>query len=145
VCDNTGRVKEENVMRSWRGVVFGTSLLLAVVGAALVSAQAQQAPQGQPDPFQTLGLSADQKTKVDVLVNERKTALSENHRKMQESRKKLIDLLFDKKSSDGDIDKAADRLARSERDMLLADVKFHKQLRRILSQEQLSTLVKGGK
>ncbi len=131
-------------MRARNVLVVGLLAAMMMAGGTIASAQKEPAKQ-PPDPFQNLGLSGEQKGKVDVLVGERKTALTESQRKIIESRKKLAGLLFDKKVSEGEIDKAADQLAKSEKGMLLVDVKFHKALRKVLTQEQLNSLVKGRK
>ena len=60
-------------------------------------------------------------------------------------RQKLMGLLFDKKASDRDIDQAADQLATADKEALVAQIKFHKAMRQILTQEQLTTIAKGGK
>ena len=60
-------------------------------------------------------------------------------------RQKLQGLLFDKKASDKEIDKTADQLATADREALQAQVKFHKAIRKILTQEQLTMLTKQGK
>jgi len=112
-------------------------------GATIASAEQEKGK--APDPFQSFDLSKDQRSKLDKLIGERKSALATGLQKIQEGRKKLVDLLFNKKTSERDIDKAADQLAKSERDMLLSEVKFNKELRKLLSQEQLSTLLKGQK
>jgi Spy/CpxP family protein refolding chaperone len=120
-------------------------LLVALMAAGATIASAEEGKGKAPDPFQKLDLSKDQRSKLDKLIGERESALTARRQKVLEGRKKLVDLLFDKKTSEGEIDKAADQLAKIERDMLLADVKFNKELRKLLSQEQLSTLLKGPK
>ncbi len=130
-------------MRRCKGLMVGLLVALMAAGATIASAQKEK--EKAPDPFQSLDLSKDQRSKLDQLIGERKTALTAGVQKVQEGRKKLVDLLFDKKTSEREIDKAADQLAKTERDMLLADVKFNKELRKLLSQEQLSTLLKGQK
>ena len=130
-------------MRRCQGLLAGLLVALMAAGGTIASAQEEKGK--APDPFQKLDLSKDQRSKLDKLVGERESALKAKRQKVLESRKKLVDLLFDKKTSEGEIDKAADQLAKVERDVLLADVKFNKELRKLLSQEQLSTLIKGPK
>ncbi|MGH7369519.1 MAG: Spy/CpxP family protein refolding chaperone, partial [Candidatus Methylomirabilaceae bacterium] len=120
-------------------------LLVALMAAGGTIASAQEEKGKAQDPFQKLDLSKDQRSKLDKLIGERESSLKAKRQKVLESRKKLVDLLFDKKTSEGEIDKAADQLAKIERDVLLADVKFNKELRKLLSQEQLSNLIKGQK
>jgi len=130
-------------MRRCKGLLAGLLVTLMAAGATIASAQKEK--EKAPDPFQSLDLSKDQRNKLDKLIGERKSTLATGLQKIQDGRKKLVDLLFDKKTSEKEIDKAADQLAKSERDVLLAEVKFNKELRKLLSQEQLSTLVKGQK
>ncbi len=129
-------------MNRCKGLMVGLLVALVVTGATIASGQEEKKA---PDRFQNLGLSKDQRSKLDKLIAERDSVLTARQQKVREGRKRLVDLLFDKKTSEGAIDKATDQLAKSERDMLLADVKFNKALRNLLSQEQLSTLVKGPK
>ncbi len=130
-------------MRLWKGLMV--ALLAAMIAAGGTVASAEKEPGKQPDPFQNLGLSSDQRGKLDTAVSERKTTLTASQEKIAGLQQKLRDLLFDKKSSDKEIDKATDQLAKAETEALFAEIKFHKTLRQILSQEQLTTLVKGGK
>ena len=132
-------------MRQWKGLVVGLLVALMAAGGTIASAQKEEPGKQPPDPLRSLGLSTDQKSKVDVLTSERKTALTASQKKIVETRKKLLGLLFDKKASDKEIDKAADQLAKGETELLVAEVKFHKAMRQILTQEQLTTLSKGGK
>ena len=131
-------------MRQWKGLVVGLLVALMAAGGTIASAQKKE-QEKRPDPFEQLDLSGDQKGKLDLLMTERRTALAAGQKKNLEGRKKLVGLLFDKKTPDKEIDQAADQLSKGERELLLADVKFHKALRKILTQEQLTTLSKGGK
>jgi Spy/CpxP family protein refolding chaperone len=108
-------------------------------------ASAQKEPGKEADPFKNLALSNDQRSKLDTLASERKTALTAGQQKIVEIRQRLVGLLSDKKASDKEIDKAVDQLAKADKEMLLAEIKFHKAMRQLLTQEQLTTLSKGGK
>jgi Spy/CpxP family protein refolding chaperone len=130
-------------MRAWRGLLVG--LVVAMMAAGGTIASAQKEPGKEPDPFKNLALSNDQRSKLDTLTSERKTALTASQQQIVEIRKRLVGLLSDKKASDKEIDKAADQLAKTDKEMLLAEIKFHKAMRQILTQEQLTTLSKGGK
>ena len=130
-------------MRAWRGLLVG--LVVAMMAAGGTIASAQKEPGKEPDPFKSLALSNDQRSKLDTLTSERKTALTANQQKIVEIRQRLVGLLSDKKASDKEIDTAADQLAKTDKEMLLAEIKFHKAMRQILTQEQLTTLSKGGK
>ncbi|MBI4380444.1 MAG: hypothetical protein HY574_04555 [candidate division NC10 bacterium] len=130
-------------MRAWRGLLVG--LVVAMMAAGGTIASAQKEPAKEADPFKQLALSNDQRSKLDTLTSERKTALTAGQQKIVEIRKRLVDLLSDKKTSDKEIDKAADQLAKTDREMLLTEIKFHKAMRQLLTQEQLTTLSKGGK
>lgn len=130
-------------MPAWKGVVVGLLVAMLMAAGPIVTAQEGQ---GKPtDPFQNFGLSTDQRNKIDTVTNERKTALMASQQKIVGIRQKLMGLLFDKKASDKAIDKVADQLAAADREALLAQVKFHKAMREILTQEQLTSLNKGGK
>ena len=131
-------------MRAWNGLVIGLLVAMVVAGGTIASAQKEPAKQ-PPDPFQNLGLSTEQKSKLDTASNQRLEALKASQQKSVEIRKKLVDLLFSKKASDKEIDKATDQLSKVETERLLAEIKFHKLMRRVLTQEQLTTLSKGGK
>jgi Spy/CpxP family protein refolding chaperone len=120
-------------------------LVVAMMAAGGTIASAQKEPGKEPDPFKNLALSNDQRSKLDTLTSERKTALTASQQQIVEIRKRLVGLLSDKKASDKEIDKAADQLAKTDKEMLLAEIKFHKAMRQILTQEQLTTLTKGGK
>ena len=130
-------------MRRCKGVLAGLLVALMAAGATIASATEEKGK--APDPFEHLGLSKDQRSKLDTLTNERKTFMTANQHKSVEIRKKLVGLLFDKKASEGEIDKAADQLAIADREGLLAEIKFQKMMRKILTQEQLTLLSKGGR
>ena len=130
-------------MRAWRGMLVG--LVVAMMAAGGTIASAQKEPGKEPDPFKNLALSNDQRSKLDTLTSERKTTLTASQQKIVGIRQRLVGLLSDKKASDKEIDTAADQLAKTDKEMLLAEIKFHKAMRQILTQEQLTTLSKGGK
>ena len=130
-------------MRAWRGLLVG--LVVAIMAAGGTIASAQKEPGKEPDPFKNLALSNDQRSKLDTLTSERKTTLTASQQKIVGLRQRLVGLLSDKKASDKEIDTAADQLAKTDKEMLLAEIKFHKAMRQILTQEQLTTLSKGGK
>ena len=130
-------------MRTWRGLLVG--LVVAMMAAGGTIASAQKEPGKEADPFKNLALSNDQRSKLDTLTSERKTALTAGQQKIVEIRQRLVGLLSDKKASDKEIDKAADQLAKTDREMLLTEITFHKAMRQLLTQEQLTTLSKGGK
>ncbi len=130
-------------MRIRTGLAVGLLAAMVLVGGSSFSAEKQQAK--EPDPYQNLGLSTDQRSKFDTVVNERKTAVTASQQKIVGIRQKLTGLLFDKKASDKEIDKVADQLATADREALQAQIRFHKAIRQILTQEQLTMLTKGGK
>lgn len=130
-------------MRAWKSVMVGLLATTMLIGGGVASAQKEQAK--EPDPFQNLGLSTDQRSKLNTANNERMSALNGSQQKIAEIRKRLVSLLFDKKASDKEIDQVANQLGAADREVLLAQIKFHKAMRQILSQEQLTTLSKGGK
>lgn len=130
-------------MRAWRGLLVG--LVVAVMAAGGTIASAQKEPGKETDLFKNLGLSNDQKSKLDTITSERKAALTSGSKKISEIRQRLVGLLSDKKASDKEIDKAVDQLAKADKEMLLTEIKFHKAMRQLLTQEQLTTLSKGGK
>src|SRR3990172_1873228 len=130
-------------MRTWRGLLVG--LVVAMMAAGGTIASAQKEPGKEADPFKNLAVSEDQKRKLDTLTSERKTALTSGSKKISEIRQRLVGLLSDKKASDKEIDKAVDQLAKADKEMILTEIKFHKAMRQLLSQEQLTTLTKGGK
>lgn len=100
-------------------------------------------PAKEADPFQKLGLSADQRTKLDTAKNERMTSLSATQQKVIAIRQKLMSLVADKKAQDREIDKIADEWAAADREALKTETKFYKAIRQILTQEQLTKLSKG--
>jgi len=130
-------------MRIRTGLAVGLLAGMVLVVGSSFSAEKQQAK--EPDPYQNLGLSTDQRSKFDTVVNERKTALTASQQKIVGIRQKLMGLLFDKKASDKEIDKVADQLATADREALQAQIKFHKAIRQLLTQEQLTMLTKQGK
>lgn len=116
---------------------------MVLIGGGMAAAQ-----QGQvtgPDPFQTLGLSAGQQSRLDTAKNERISAMSATQQKIVRTRQKLISLVVDKKSSDRDIDKVADEWAAANGEALKTETKYYKAIRQILTQKQLTTLHKGNK
>ncbi len=133
----------ECLMRIRTGVAGGLLAAMVLVGGSSFSAEKQQAK--EPDPYQNLGLSTDQRSKFDTAVNERKTALTATQQKMIGIRQKLMSMLFDKKASDKEIDKVVDQLATADKEALQAQIKFHKVIRQFLTQEQLTLLAKPGK
>lgn len=130
-------------MRAWKRLGVGVLAAMMLIGGGVASAQKEQAK--EPDPFQNLGLSTDQRGKLNTANNERMSALNGSQQKITEIRKRLVSLLFDKKASDKEIDQVANQLGAADREVLLAQIKFHKVMRQILNQEQLTTLSKGGK
>ena len=130
-------------MRTRKGVTVGLLAVMALVGGTIAFAQKEGAKES--DPYQNLGLSTEQRSKLDALTSERKTAMTATQQKIIGIRQKLMGLLFDKKDSNRDIDQVADQWATADREALLAQIKFHKAMRQILTQEQLTTLAKGGK
>lgn len=127
-------------MRPRKGLVTGLLMVLLLVGGAVAFAQKEQ-PKA-PDPYQNLGLSKDQRSKLDAVTNDRKTAITATQQKIVAIQQKLMALLFDKKASDREIDKVVDQLASADREALRLQVKFHKAVREILTQEQLSSINK---
>jgi Spy/CpxP family protein refolding chaperone len=130
-------------MRAWQRWLAGLVVVMMAVGNTV--AFAQKEPGKESDPFKNLGLSSDQRSKLEALTSERKTTLTSGQQKIVGIRQKLVALLSDKKATDKEIDKTADQLAKADKEMLLAEIKFHKAMRQILTQEQLTTLSKGGK
>lgn len=135
--------KGEYLMRMWKGLAVGLLVALMAAGGTVASAEKEQAK--EHDPYQKLGLSTDQRSKLDAVTSERKTVMTASQQKIVGIRQKLTALLFDKKASDKEIDKAGDQLAAADKEALLAQIKFHKAVRQILTQEQLTTIAKGGK
>ena len=130
-------------MRLREGLAVGLLAAMVLVGGPVAFAEKEAAK--EPDPYQNLGLSADQRSKIDKLTNERKTAMTASQQKIVGIRQKLVSLLFNKKASDHEIDKLTDQWATADREALLSQVKFHKAMRQILTQEQLAALNKGVK
>lgn len=130
-------------MRAWRKWGIGLLTTMMLIGGGMASAQKEQAK--EPDPFQNLGLSADQRGRLEVAKNERMSALSAAQQKIVGIRQKLISLVVDKKVSDREIDKITDEWAAADREALKTETKFYKAMRQILTQEQLTTLSKGNK
>ena len=130
-------------MRAWKRLGIGLLMTTILIGGGIASAQKEQAK--EPDPFQNLGLSTDQRSKLDTARKERTSALSATQQKVMALRQKLMSLVADKKTSDRDIDKVADEWVAVDREALKTETKFYKALRQVLTQEQLTTLSKGGK
>ena len=130
-------------MHAWRGLLVGLVVTMMAAGGTIASAQKE--PGKEPDPFKNLELSSEQRSKLDTLTGERKTALTAGQQKIVGIRQRLVGLLSDKKASEKEIDKAVDQLAKADKEMLLTEIKFHKAMRQLLTQEQLTTLSKGGK
>ncbi|MBZ0158968.1 hypothetical protein [Candidatus Methylomirabilis sp.] len=128
-------------MHAWKRVGIGLLMTTMLIGGNM--AAAQQGPAKETDPFQKLGLSADQRTKLDTAKNERMTSLSATQQKVMGIRQKLMALVVDKKASDREIDKIADDWAVADKEALKTETKFYKALRQILTQEQLTKLSQG--
>ena len=134
-------------MRVWKRLGIGLLTTTMLIGGGIASAQKEQQKEQQKeaDPFQKLGLSADQRTKLDAAKNERMAALSTTQQKVIGIRQKLMTVMIDKKASDREIDKIADEWAVADKEALKTETKFYKALRQILTQEQLTKLSQGGK
>jgi Spy/CpxP family protein refolding chaperone len=130
-------------MRVWKKLGIGLLTTTILIGGGMASAQKEQAK--EPDPFQNLGLSTDQRSKLDTAKKERISALSATQQKIMALRQKLMGLVADKKTSDREIDKLADEWAAADKEALKTETKFYKAIRQVLTQEQLTTLSKGGK
>ena len=130
-------------MRVQKGLAVGLLAVTLLVGGTVAFAEKEAAK--EPDPYQNLGLSADQRSKLDTAVNERKNALTASQKKVMGIRQKLMSLVVDKKASDREIDKVADDWAAADREALKTETKFYKAMRQILTQEQLTMLTKQGK
>lgn len=133
-------------MRAWKRLGIGLLTTTMLIGGGMASAQKEQ-PKEQPkesDPFQNLGLSADQRSKLDTAKKEQMSAQNGRQQKLMELRKKLTSLVTDKKASDKEIDQVANQLETTTREAMKTEMKFFKTLRQILTQEQLTTLSKGG-
>jgi predicted XRE-type DNA-binding protein len=113
---------------------------MLLIGGTIAFAQKEGAK--EPDPYQNLGLSTEQRSKLDKVTNERKTTMTASQQKIVGIRQKLVSLLFDKKAKDQEIDKLTDQLATADREALVAQIRFHKAMRQLLTQEQLTTLNK---
>ncbi len=129
-------------MRTWKRLGIGLLTTTMLIGGGMASAQKEQPKES--DPFQNLGLSADQHTKLEAAKKDRMAALGASEQKMLDLRKKLVSLIFDKKASDKDIDQVVNQLGAADKEVLLSQIKFHKTIRQALTQEQLTTLSKGG-
>ena len=130
-------------MRAWKRLGIGLLTTMMLIGGGMASAQKEQAKES--DPFQNLGLSTEQRSKLDTAKNERMSALNATQQKIVGIRQKLMGLVVDKKASDREIDKIADEWAAADREALKTETKFYKAIRQILTQEQLTTLSKGNK
>lgn len=130
-------------MQVWKRLGIGLLTIAMLIGGGMASAQ--QGPAKEPDPFQNLGLSTDQKNKLDTAKKERMSALGATQQKVMGIRQKLMALVVDKKASDREIDKIADDWAVADKEALKTETKFYKALRQILTQEQLTKLSQGGK
>lgn len=128
-------------MGVWKQLGIGLLTTMMLIGGGMASAQ--QGPAKEADPFQNLGLSADQKGKLDTAKKERMTALSATQQKVMGIRQRLMSLMADKKAPDREIDRVADEWAAADKEALKTETKFYKALRQILTQEQLTTLSKG--
>ncbi|MDE2180996.1 MAG: hypothetical protein KGJ40_09140 [candidate division NC10 bacterium] len=134
-------------MRIWKRLGIGLLTTTMLIGEGMASAQKEPAKEQakEPDPFQNLGLSGDQRSKLDAAKKERISALSATQQKVMALRQKLMSLVANKKASDREIDKIADEWVAADKEALKTETKFYKVLRQVLTQEQLTTLSKGGK
>ncbi|PWB77691.1 MAG: hypothetical protein C3F08_09580 [Candidatus Methylomirabilota bacterium] len=130
-------------MGVWKRLGIGLLTITMLIGGGTAFAQKEQPK--EPDPFQNLGLSADQKSKLDTAKKERMSALGATQQKVVGIRQKLMSAMVDKKVSDREIDKIADDWAAADKEALKTETKFYKTLRQILTQEQLTKLSQGGK
>lgn len=130
-------------MQVWKRLGIGLLTIAMLIGGGMASAQ--QGPAKEPDPFQNLGLSTDQKNKLDTAKKERMSALGATQQKVMGIRQKMMALVVDKKASDREIDKIVDDWAAADKEALKTETKFYKALRQILTQEQLTKLSQGGK
>ena len=133
-------------MRTWKRLGIGLLTTTMLIGGGMASAQKEQPKEQlkESDPFQNLGLSADQRSKLDTAKKEQMSAQNGRQQKLMELRKKLTSLVTDKKASDKEIDQVANQLETNTREAMKTEMKFFKTLRQILTQEQLTTLSKGG-
>lgn len=130
-------------MGVWKRLGIGLLTITMLIGGGTAFAQKEQPK--EPDPFQNLGLSADQKSKLDTAKKERMSSLGATQQKVVGIRQKLMAAMVDKKVSDREIDKIADDWAAADKEALKTETKFYKTLRQILTQEQLTKLSQGGK
>ncbi len=130
-------------MRVWKRLGIGLLTTTMLIGGGMASAQ--QGPAKEADPFQKLGLSAGQRSKLDTAQSERVKTLQGLQKKVMDSQAKLRKLLFEKTASDKEIDQGVNQLVTINKEVLLVQVKFHKALRQILDEEQLATLRKRAK
>lgn len=130
-------------MHAWKRLALGLLAAVMLIGGGMASAQKE--PTKEPDPFQNLGLSTDQRSKLDTARKERMSALSATQQKVMALRQKLMSVVADKKASDREIDKIADEWAAADREALKTETKFYKVLRQVLTQEQLTKLSQGAK
>lgn len=130
-------------MPVWKRWGIGLLTTMMLIGWSTAFAQNQKEQVKEPDPFQNLGLSADQRSKLDKAKNERAAALSATQQKVIGIRQKMMALVVDKKAPDREIDKVSEEWAAADKEALKTETKFYKALRQILTQEQLTTLSKG--
>ena len=130
-------------MRVWKRLGIGLLTTTMLIGGGMASAQ--QGPAKETDPFQKLGLSADQRSKLDTAKKDRMTSLSATQQKVMGIRQKLMALVVDKKASDREIDKVVDDWATADKEALKTETKFYKTIRQVLTQEQLTKLSQDGK
>jgi len=130
-------------MGVWKRLGIGLLTITMLIGGGTAFAQKEQPK--EPDPFQNLGLSADQKSKLDTAKKERMSSLGATQQKVVGIRQKLMAAMVDKKVSDREIDKIADDWAAADKEALKTETKFYKTLRQVLTQEQLRKLSQGGK
>ena len=130
-------------MRVWKRLGIGLLTTTMLIGGGMASAQ--QGPAKEADPFQKLGLSADQRSKLDTAKKDRMTSLSATQQKVMGIRQKLMALVVDKKASDREIDKVVDDWATADKEALKTETKFYKTIRQVLTQEQLTKLSQDGK
>ncbi|CBE69628.1 MAG: hypothetical protein F9K13_10915 [Candidatus Methylomirabilis oxygeniifera] len=128
-------------MRTWKRLGIGLLMTTMLIGGGMASAQ--QGPAKEADPFQSLGLSTDQRNKLDAAQGELTKTFGKLRDKVVDSDTKLRKLLVDKKASDKEIDQAANQLLATQGEVLLAQVRFRKALRQILEQGQLTKLSQG--
>ncbi len=130
-------------MRVWKRLGIGLLTTTMLIGGGMASAQ--QGPAKEADPFQKLGLSAGQRSKLDTAKKDRMTSLSATQQKVMGIRQKLMALVVDKKASDREIDRVVDEWATADKEALKTETKFYKTIRQVLTQEQLTKLSQDGK